>query len=187
MGTGSGLFRRVQRKSGTAFTIVPGFGGFVVHSLSSAPNGDIWVGSEGRGLARIEPQTLTATWFGEAQGLAGKDIYNLRFDRENRLWVATEAGLFMASAPYRRFSRIAELPATRMWAVVQGKDGAVWAGGDGGLFAFAAGHWKTYTTADGLSNKEILSLGRRTGRRHLGRLSTSEAALTASIPGLAVW
>ena len=158
VGTGSGLFRRVQRKSGTAFTIVPGFGGFVVHSLSSAPNGDIWAGSEGRGLARIEPQTLTATWFGEAQGLAGKDIYNLRFDRENRLWVATEAGLFMASAPYRRFSRIAELPATRMWAVVQGKDGAVWAGGDGGLFAFAAGHWKTYTTADGLSNKEILSL-----------------------------
>ena len=158
VGTGSGLFRRVQRKSGTAFTIVPGFGGFVVHSLSSAPNGDIWSGSEGRGLARIEPRTLTATWFGEAQGLAGKDIYNLRFDRENRLWVATEAGLFMASAPYRRFSRIAELPATRMWAVVQGKDGTVWAGGDGGLFAFAAGHWKTYTTADGLSNKEILSL-----------------------------
>ncbi len=109
-------------------------------------------------MARIEPRTLTATWFGEAQGLAGKDIYNLRFDRENRLWVATEAGLFMASAPYRRFSRIAELPATRMWAVVQGTDGTVWAGGDGGLFAFAAGHWKTFTPADGLSNKEILSL-----------------------------
>ena len=158
VGTGSGLFRRVQRKSGTAFTIVPGFGGFVVHSLSIAPNGDIWAGSEGRGLARIEPQTLTATWFREAQGLTGKDIYNLRFDRENRLWVATEAGLFMASAPYRRFSRIAELPAARMWAVVQGKDGAIWAGGDGGLFAFSAGRWKTYTTADGLSNKEILSL-----------------------------
>jgi diguanylate cyclase (GGDEF)-like protein len=159
VGTGSGLLRREQRKSGVAFTIVPGFGGFVVHSLCSAPNGDIWIGSEGRGVARIKPRTLTATWFGEPEGLTGKDIYKLRFDRENRLWAATEAGLFVASAPYRRFSRIVALPPTRMWAVVQGTDGTVWAGGDSGLFAFAGGHWKSVTPADGLSNKEILSLG----------------------------
>ncbi len=158
VGTGSGLFRGKPQKSGMAFTIVSGFHAIVVHSLARAPNGDIWLGSEGRGVARIEPRTLAATWFGEAQGLAGKDIYNLRFDREHRLWAATEAGLFMASAPYRRFSRIAELPATRMWAVVQAPDGTLWAGGDSGLFLFQAGRWKAITPADGLSHMEILSL-----------------------------
>ncbi|HXR38092.1 MAG TPA: diguanylate cyclase [Terracidiphilus sp.] len=159
VGTGSGLFQRRQRKSSVAFTLVPGFAGTVVHSLASAPNGDIWVGSEGRGVARIEPPPHTPTWFGEAEGLSGRNIYRLRFDHENRLWAATEAGLFMASAPYRRFSRIADLPATRMWGVVQGTDGTVWAGGDSGLFALQAGHWKAFTLADGLSNREILSLG----------------------------
>jgi len=159
LGSGSGLLRGEQRKSGKPFTVVPGFDGIVVHSLCSAPNGDIWVGSEGRGVARIVPGTLNATWFGEAEGLSGKDIYNLRFDRENRLWAATEAGLFMASSPYRQFSRIAALPATRMWSVVQGTDGTVWAGGDNGLFAFAGGHWRTFTRNDGLSNTSVLSLG----------------------------
>jgi len=158
VGTGSGLFRGEPRKSGMAFSVVPGFHAIVAHSLCRAPDGDIWVGSEGRGLARIDPRTVTATWFGEAQGLTGKDVYNLRFDRENRLWVATEAGLFVASAPYRRFSRIAELPSTRMWAFAEGADGTLWVGGDSGLFAFKAGHWKTLTPADGLSGREVMSL-----------------------------
>ncbi len=125
VGTGSGLFRKGPQNSAAAFTPVRGFVGVIVHSLCSAPNGDIWIGTEGRGVARIQPRTLNAAWFGEAQGLSGKNIYNLRFDGEKRLWAATEAGLFMASAPYRRFSRIGELPATRMWAVVEGTDGTV--------------------------------------------------------------
>jgi diguanylate cyclase (GGDEF)-like protein len=158
VGTGSGLLRGEPRKSGMAFTTVPGFSAIAVHSLCRAPNGDIWIGSEGRGVARIEPRRLTATWFGEPEGLAGKDIYNLRFDRENRLLVATEVGLFMASAPYRRFSRIDELPDSRMWAIVQAPDGTLWVGGDSGLFALQAGRWKTFTPADGLSNRQILSL-----------------------------
>ena len=112
-----------------------------------------------RGVARIDAQTGKAEWFGERQGLVDKAAYTLRFDREQRLWVATEAGLFMAMPPYRRFSRITELPSTRMWAVTEGSDGTIWAGGAGGLYEFAAGRWKNLTRADGLSNTEVLSLG----------------------------
>jgi len=39
---------------------------------------------------------------------------------------ATEVGLFMATAPYRRFSRITELPSTRFWAIAEGTDGTIW-------------------------------------------------------------
>jgi ligand-binding sensor domain-containing protein len=98
-------------------------------------------------------------WFGEEQGLTGRQAYTLRFDREQRLWAATEAGLFVADAPYRRFSRVAELPATRIWAVAEGSDGTIWAGGEGGLYSFGARHWKNFTKTDGLSNLEVLSLG----------------------------
>jgi diguanylate cyclase (GGDEF)-like protein len=159
VGTGSGLFRRDPRRSGRTFSPVPGFNTTVVHSLCLAANGDIWIGSEGRGAAIIHPQTLRATWIGGAEGLTGQDVYDLRFDHENRLWAATEAGLFMAPVPYRRFSRVTELPATRIWSVVLGTDGTVWAGGDSGLFVFAADHWKSLTQSDGLSRTEVLSLG----------------------------
>jgi diguanylate cyclase (GGDEF)-like protein len=43
--------------------------------------------------------------------------------------------------------------------VAEGADGTIWAGGVGGLYSYAAGHWKNFTKTDGLSNQEVLSLG----------------------------
>ena len=159
VGTEAGLFRGERRPIGMSFRSVPGLSGFAVHSVRRSSKGDIWIGTETRGVARIDAQTGKAEWFGERQGLADRAAYTLRFDHEQRLWVTTEAGLFMAMPPYRRFSRITELPSTRMWAVSEGSDGTVWAGGAGGLYEFAAGRWKNLTRADGLSNTEVLSLG----------------------------
>ena len=51
------------------------------------------------------------------------------------------------------------MPETRVWAIAEGIDGALWAGGADGLFVNAAGHWNKYTQADGLSNREVLTLG----------------------------
>ena len=157
--TEAGLFRGEHRPFGMSFKPIGGLGGFAVHSLRRSPNGDLWIGTETRGAGRVDARTGKVEWFGEEQGLIGKAAYTLRFDREQRLWVATESGLFMAKAPYRKFSRIAELPGTRIWAVAEGTDGAVWAGGVGGLYEFTAGKWKNLTLADGLSNQEVLSLG----------------------------
>jgi diguanylate cyclase (GGDEF)-like protein len=159
VGTESGLFRGEPQPFGMAFKGVPGMGGFPVHSLQRSSNGDIWLGTETRGVARIHARTGNAEWFGEKRGLAGKAAYTLRFDREQRLWAATEAGLFMAKPPYRQFSRIAELPTTRIWAVAESTDGTLWAGGVGGLYEYRDGKWKNLTRADGLSNTEVLSLG----------------------------
>jgi ligand-binding sensor domain-containing protein len=159
VGTEAGLFRGVPRPFGMSFRSVAGMSGFPVHSVRGSSNGDIWIGTETRGAARIDARTGKAEWFGEQQGLVGKAAYTLRFDREQRLWAATEAGLFMASPPYRKFSRITDLPSARIWAVTEGADATVWAGGVGGLYELAAGRWKNLTRADGLSNTEVLSLG----------------------------
>jgi diguanylate cyclase (GGDEF)-like protein len=141
------------------FQSVAGVNGFAVHSLQSAPNGDLWIGTEARGVARIDAQTNRTTWFGEAQGLRGRAAYTIRFDRQQQLWAATEAGLFVSKSPFKSFSQVTELPATRMWAVAEATDGTIWAGGTDGLFEFAGGHWKNLTHADGLSNTEVLSMG----------------------------
>ncbi|MFZ0956193.1 MAG: EAL domain-containing protein [Candidatus Sulfotelmatobacter sp.] len=177
VGTEGGLLRGQRLHSGIRWNKVKGLDGFPVHSVRMAPNGDrpeghnevhpdedrsnedLWIGTEANGVARFHPRTGTVEWFGEAQGLLGKSAYTLRFDREQRLWAATEVGLFLASAPYHKFSRVAGLPSTRFWAIAEGSDGSMWAGGADGLFVNANGHWQNFTRASGLSDQEILSLG----------------------------
>ncbi len=159
VGTEGGLLRGERLPFGIRWKKVAGLDGFPVHSVRSDRNGDLWIGTETRGAARLHVQTGSVEWFSEAQGLLGEATYTLRFDRQQRLWAATEAGLFVAAPPYHRFSRVTELPATRMWAVTEGTDGTVWAGGADGLFWYANGHWKNSTIANGLSNQEVLALG----------------------------
>ena len=159
VGTEAGLYRGEAGPGGMAFRRVAGLDALPVHSLQRAPDGDVWIGTETRGAARISSRTGKAKWFGEAQGLGGKAAYVLRFDRERRLWAATEAGLFEATPPYRTFARVAGLPSGRMWAVLEGTDGTMWAGGREGLFELAGGQWRNITAGGGLSNKEVLSLG----------------------------
>jgi len=159
VGTEGGLFRGERRQFNMVWKRVAGVGNFPVHGLRLAPDGELWLGTETHGAGRMQLPAGSVEWFGEKQGLTGRQAYTLRFDREQRLWAGTDAGLFMAKPPYRSFSRIAELPATRIWAVAEGKDGTIWAGGMGGLYSYAAGRWKNFTKTDGLSNQEVLSLG----------------------------
>ena len=169
VGTEGGLLRGERRPSGIQWNKVTGLDGFPVHGVRTAPGGDLWIGTESHGAARFHLRTGTVEWFGAAQGLLGKSAYTLRFDREHRLWAATDAGLFVAMAEYQRFSRVTELPATQIWAVAEASDGNMWAGGAAGLFAYANGHWKNFTRNNGLSNQEVLALGAgRNGEMWIG-------------------
>ena len=157
--TEGGLFRGEGKQLGLSFKPVAGLDNFPVHSAHAMPGGDLWLGTETRGVARFDPRTQKIEWFGDGQGLTGKAAYALCIDSQQNLWVASEVGLFVAHAPYQVFSRVAELPSTRFWNVVQGSDGTLWAGGAGGLFALKDGKWKNFNEASGLSNQEVLSLG----------------------------
>ncbi|MDR3772744.1 MAG: EAL domain-containing protein [Terracidiphilus sp.] len=159
LGTEDGLARGQRLPSGIRWRKVPGLGGSPVHAVRPGPGGDLWIGTETSGVAQLNVRTGAVRWFGEAQGLFGKAAYTVRFDRDQRLWAATEAGLFVARPPYARFARVGELPASRFWAIAEGTDGTFWAGGTDGLYAFTGGQWRNFKPADGLSNREVLSLG----------------------------
>jgi diguanylate cyclase (GGDEF)-like protein len=159
VGTEGGLVRGKRRPFDMQWEKVPGLVGFPVHAVRAAPGGDVWVGTETKGVARLDVRNGNVKWFGEAQGLVGKAAYTLRFDREHRLWAATESGLFLATAPYVRFTRVEGVSAGRIWAVAEGSDGTMWVGGAGGLYSFAGGQWKNFNQKDGLTNQEVLTLG----------------------------
>ncbi len=159
VGTEGGLVLGTRHSSGIRWKKVPGLDGFPVHGIIQDTRGDLWIGTESHGAAHLDVKTGIVDWFDEEQGLSGKLAYTLRFDRHHRLWAATDAGLFLALPPYRRFSRVTELPPTRFWAIAQGTDGTLWAGGADGLFSYASGHWRNFTQSHPLSNREVLALG----------------------------
>jgi diguanylate cyclase (GGDEF)-like protein len=159
VGTEGGLLRGERGASGIQWKRVAGLDGFPVHGVRLGPDGDLWIGTEAHGAVRLHPPTGTLTWFGEAQGLAGRSPYTLRFDHQHRLWAATEGGLFVAAAPYQKFSRVTEVPSNQIWAVAEGSDGSIWVGGADGLFVYANGRWANFTRDNGLSNQEVLALG----------------------------
>lgn len=84
------------------------------------------------------------------------------------LWVAA-AGAYAAPPrmPVYRFENFTTangLPNNHVFAVLVDGD-RVWAGTENGLALYADRHWKTYTTADGLAHRAVLSLAldKRTG------------------------
>jgi diguanylate cyclase (GGDEF)-like protein len=159
LGTVGGLMRGERQPFGLRWTPVAGLTGFPIRSVRAAPNGDVWVSTETRGVARLEAKSGRLQWFADKQGLLNKMVYVLRFDREGRLWAGSEAGLFVARPPYARFVRASEVGSSCVWTIAVGSDGTVWAGGVDGLFSLADGHWRNFQRQAGLSNQEVLSLG----------------------------
>jgi ligand-binding sensor domain-containing protein len=132
-GTEAGLQRGERQPSGIRWAKIAALDGIPVHAVRAAPNGDLWLGTETGGVARLDVRTRKVKWLGDQQGLEGKAAYRLLFDREQRLWAATESGLFVAVAPYTSFLRIRDVPSSRVWAIAEGSDGTVWAGGPAGF------------------------------------------------------
>jgi ligand-binding sensor domain-containing protein/serine phosphatase RsbU (regulator of sigma subunit) len=57
------------------------------------PEGKIWVGTDGSGLAFLDPKTGAFRQFTERDGLANNVVYGLLFDGQGRLWASTNKGL----------------------------------------------------------------------------------------------
>jgi diguanylate cyclase (GGDEF)-like protein len=158
-GTMGGLVRGERRPAGIRWSKVPALAGVFVHSVRMAPDGALWLATERHLVARFDPQTGQVQWFGASAGLRDTMASTLYFDRERRLWVGTDTGLFMATAPYKRFVRVSQVPLSFIWTIAEGSDGTVWAGGAAGLFSFSGGRWRRFSRADGLSDQDVLSLG----------------------------
>jgi diguanylate cyclase (GGDEF)-like protein len=157
VGTEGGLLRGERQSIGIRWKMVAGLEGIAVHAVREVSDGALWLSTKTRGVARLDVHTGKVKWFGEAQGL-NKVVFVLHFDRQQRLWAGTDAGLYMAEAPYERFVRISELPVTRFRTIAEGSDGTLWSGGKNGLFSFTGGHWKNYAESDP-SKQQVLTLG----------------------------
>ena len=126
-------------------------------------DGWIWTGSAPGGLRRIDASGVITRIAAESP-LRDANIFRMEVDRENRIWVASDKGLFR-SAPeassFRFEQQISASPASShgFYAVFVDGKGRVWAGDDNsGLLCFDHGTWRIITQRDGLLSKQIRTI-----------------------------
>jgi diguanylate cyclase (GGDEF)-like protein len=157
-GTDSGLFLGRDAGAGWSWIRQTALGDIPIHSIRPDPQGRFWLGTEARGAARFDPRTGKVEWFGKSRGLTAESPYTLMLDQEDRVWAASLSGLFVADLKTLQFHSVNEVPAALCFAVVEAPGGEIWAGSTRGLFRLAGNRWRWYSTKDGLSHNEVLSL-----------------------------
>ena len=104
---------------------------------------NIWAGTWGLGLSRLDAGTQTLHRYTEAHGLAGNQIQALMLDAQHRLWVGTTSGLSRINADdsidnVGSGTEQTALADQRIWSLAQTDDGTVWIGTSAGLHSWRA-------------------------------------------------
>jgi ligand-binding sensor domain-containing protein/two-component sensor histidine kinase len=111
--------------------------GIVSTAVAASPDGAVWIGTRGNGLARWERGVLSH--FSAAQGLPGTSVQALAFDTRGVLWAATDGGL----ARFERSRFVPALPdgpgSKVAFSIASDSSGGVWFGDElrGALRLFA--------------------------------------------------
>jgi diguanylate cyclase (GGDEF)-like protein len=113
----------------------------VVWALAEGPEGDVWVGTEGGGIARWLRVRDRFVRYGTRQGLASDNVRALLVDRRGLVWIGTrDAGLDVldprtgAVRHYRhRPDDAASLSDDSVYVLAEDRSGALWIGTNGGL------------------------------------------------------
>ena len=111
VGTESGLSHGVLHNATYAWTQIPAFAKIPIHTIQRDLSGDLWLGTETLGLARFDPITQHVTWFGADRGLDGINVSLIHIDRAARIWIASQAGLYLLAPPYDRAAAVYTHPA----------------------------------------------------------------------------
>jgi len=74
-----------------------------IWALCSDADGNIWVGTNGGGLNKIDGKTGIISHFTEKEGLINNGIRGLILDKNNNLWITTNKGLSMFNTKNQTF------------------------------------------------------------------------------------
>lgn len=158
VGTEAGLMRGIRQGSHYSWQRQSSIGSVPVHSVRADADGTLWLGTELRGVAHLNPRRGSVEWFDRARGFDATLASALMIDHQHRIWVASDIGLYLSEPPFNGFRLVDQLPQTQFWALAETNTGEVWAGGTDGLFHLTGRSWENFTTRQGLSYNQVLSL-----------------------------
>lgn len=109
-------------------------------SLVVDPDGIVWCGTWGGGLARFDGQKWEN--FTTLEGLPGNHIFMLHLDGDGELWAGTSKGLVRVdrqSKTFKVYTVNDGLYADNVFSMTKAKDGSVWVGSFGGVARLVSG------------------------------------------------
>jgi signal transduction histidine kinase/ligand-binding sensor domain-containing protein len=135
----------VSQYAHTAWKIREGFFKGTIVAIAQTQDGYLWLGAE-FGLLRFDGVRFV-TWKPPAgQGLPSNYIRSLLPARDGTLWIGAAKGL--ASWKDGKLTRYPELEGQAVWALLEDREGTVWAGGQatpaGKLCAIRSGNVQCY-------------------------------------------
>ncbi len=158
VGTRGGLLR-VRGSEVSRFTGAEGLPHEYVTSLAQTREGDVWIGTNGGGLARLRDGKFSR--YGPKEGLTVETVLALKEDREGSLWVGTNGGGLCRLADERFECRRVEdgLPSNLVSALAEDREGGLWVGmNGGGLARLRESRFLTLAAEDGLAGDIALAI-----------------------------
>jgi signal transduction histidine kinase/ligand-binding sensor domain-containing protein len=157
VGGETGLYRGREVDGAWNWQAVPGFHGVRIRTLKASRDGGVMVLGEHSGFARITPDGRASAWRHTATVSSSYSDFIEAAD--GTIWLGTSVGLFRKSAGQNGFIHVPGAPEIRVWQIVQTQDKTIYAAGSAGLVRVSPnGQVRTFTTADGLADKWLLSL-----------------------------
>ena len=137
-----------------------------IFSITKGPNGNIWIGTYGGGLSRYDGVRWTN--FNTQHGLCDSFVYDVVFEKNGAMWVATWSGVNRIQGDINKRSSWAKFTRenTRMglsdewvYALEMADDGTLWLGTEVGLTKYDGKQWVHWTNKDGLGGDlELLKI-----------------------------
>lgn len=117
-------------------------------SLAVAADASLWAATEGGGLLHLQHGVFRT--FGPEQGLSNEFVNAVLIDRQQRVWAATQRGLFVSgNGRFTRVDQPLHLRNISFSALALGFGNAILAAAPAGLFVFDQGELRPYSaTAD---------------------------------------
>ena len=129
-----------------------------VRAICEDRQGNLWLGTHGDGLVRLQPRNVTV--LDANAGLPNRPPVCLSINPQGYTWIGFDrAGVYEGAA--RNFAQFPALPGLHnlVSSICAGSDSNLWVGTPGaGLYCIAKQRSLRLTTADGLSDNDIVSL-----------------------------
>ena len=131
----------------------------VVYSIAGGGN-EVWVGRQRGGLTRltIDHDSVRATTYTQADGLAQNSVYAVHRARDGTVWAGTLSGGVsrLVNGHFTTYTVKDGLASNSISAILEGSNGTMWFATPGGVSSFVNGKWQTFST--GLASLDVTSL-----------------------------
>ena len=133
-----------------------------IRRIYHANNGDLWLGTNGNGVARHSEKGLE--YFSQKKGFAGLAVRAIAEDSNNNIWFGTEKGVSRFDGnSFTNFTQQDGLPHDDVWCLEIDKKGKLWVGTFQGVCVFDGTTFRKFDLPEsesdpfrGVSSKRIV-------------------------------